>query len=69
MVHSLTRNIYISTSSCGHHSHWGLYTNEDNDSDEQALSDSDDDIGKFDARSDEGMFLGYSLKRKSLYMI
>ena len=25
----------------------------------------DDDIGKFDARSDEGMFLGYSLKRKS----
>ena len=25
----------------------------------------DDDIGKFDARSDEGMFLGYSLKIKS----
>ena len=25
----------------------------------------DDDIGKFDARSDEGMFLGYSLKRKA----
>ena len=24
----------------------------------------DDDIGKFDARSDEGMFLGYSLKIK-----
>ena len=24
----------------------------------------DDDIGKFDSRSDEGMFLGYSLKRK-----
>ena len=25
----------------------------------------DDDIGKFDARSDEGMFIGYSLKRKA----
>ena len=25
----------------------------------------DDDIGKFDARSDEGMFLGYSLERKA----
>ena len=25
----------------------------------------DDDIGKFDARSDEGMFLGYSLKIKA----
>lgn len=25
----------------------------------------DDDIGKFHERSDEGMFLGYSLKRKS----
>ena len=25
----------------------------------------DDDIGKFDSRSDEGMFLGYSLKIKS----
>ena len=25
----------------------------------------DDDIGKFDARSDEGMFLGYLLKRKA----
>ena len=25
----------------------------------------DDDIGKFDARSDEGMLLGYSLKRKA----
>ena len=25
----------------------------------------DDDIGKFDARSDEGMFLGYSLKNKA----
>ena len=25
----------------------------------------DDDIGKFDARSDEGVFLGYSLKIKS----
>ena len=25
----------------------------------------DDDIGKLDARSDEGMFLGYSLKRKA----
>ena len=24
----------------------------------------DDDIGKFDPRSDEGMFLGYSLKSK-----
>ena len=24
-----------------------------------------DDIGKFDARSDEGMFLGYSLKSKA----
>ena len=23
----------------------------------------DDDIGKFDPRSDEGMFLGYSLKK------
>ena len=25
----------------------------------------DDDIGKFDARSGEGMFLGYSLKKKA----
>ena len=25
----------------------------------------DDDIGKFDPRSDEGIFLGYSLKRKA----
>ena len=25
----------------------------------------DDDINKFDPRSDEGMFLGYSLKRKA----
>ena len=25
----------------------------------------DDDIGKFDPRSDEGMFLGYSLKTKA----
>ena len=25
----------------------------------------DDDIGKFDPRSDEGMFLGYSLKSKA----
>ena len=25
----------------------------------------DDDIGKFDARGDEGMFLGYSLKNKT----
>ena len=25
----------------------------------------DDDIGKFDPRSDEGMFLGYSLKNKA----
>ena len=25
----------------------------------------DDDIGKFDPRSDEGMFLGYSLKRNA----
>lgn len=25
----------------------------------------DDDVGKFDPRSDEGMFLGYSLKRKA----
>ena len=25
----------------------------------------DDGIGKFDGRSDEGMFLGYSLKRKA----
>ena len=25
----------------------------------------DDDIGKFDARNDEGMFLGYSLKIKA----
>ena len=26
----------------------------------------DDDVGKFDPRSDEGMFLGYSLKKKGL---
>ena len=25
----------------------------------------DDDVGKFDPRSDEGMFLGYSLKSKA----
>ena len=25
----------------------------------------DDDIAKFDAKSDEGIFLGYSLKRKT----
>ena len=25
----------------------------------------EDDTGKFDARSDEGMFLGYPLKRKA----
>ena len=29
----------------------------------------DDDIGKFDARSDEGMFLGYSLKTRLIDVI
>ena len=31
----------------------------------KCYTERDDDVGKFDARSDEGIFLGYSLKRKS----
>ena len=29
------------------------------------LHQKDDDVGKFDARSDEGIILGYSLKRNT----